>query len=350
MNKLITFSDALKLSSGKRHLLLGNGFSIDWKSDVFKYEALISQADFSSISVDAKKLFKQLNTDDFEVIIESLRRASSLADFYSTTDPKLSKRFANDAEKLKNILAKTIANNHPDQPNDIKKSEYEFCRNFLSNFSNIYTLNYDLLLYWALMHKEGGGNIKCDDGFRNSDDATAEYVVWDNGGSYSQNIHYLHGALHLFDAGPEVQKFTWTKTGIRLIDQVRSALDAGMFPLFVSEGSSNDKKTRINHSGYLNKSFRSFNQISGSLFIHGHSLADNDDHILKIIPRSNITKLFISLTSDPSSSSNSAKLLKVQEICDKRKEILDSIKPKKNSVKNELEIFYYDASTAHVWR
>ena len=39
-----------------------------------------------------------------------------------------------------------------------------------------------------------------------------------------QNIHYLHGALHLFDAGSELKKFTWVNTGRRLTEQIREAL------------------------------------------------------------------------------------------------------------------------------
>ncbi len=350
MAGLIPFEEALRLSDTRRHVLLGNGFSIDWNSSIFKYDALVDQADFSSLSVDAKELFALLNTKDFEAVIEALRRASSLASFYATSEPDLSKRFTEDAEKLKGILASTIAKNHPDQPNEISKSEYEYCRRFIANFSGIYTLNYDLLLYWALMHKEGGEDIKCDDGFRNSEDDSADYVIWDNGDSHSQNLHFLHGAIHLFDAGTELQKFTWTKTGIRLIDQVRSALDEGLFPLFVSEGSSDEKLTRINHSGYLHKAKRSFSGISGSLFIHGHSLTDNDDHIISMIPDTKINKLFISMTTDPDSPQNKGKLLKIQTLVDKRKEILSLTKQKKNAVRTELEIYFYKASTANVWR
>ena len=116
-------------------------------------------------------------------------------------------------------------------------------------------------------------------------------VVWDNGGT-SQSVHYLHGALHLFDAGNELQKFTWTKTGIKLLDQIRGALNAGLLPLFVAEGTSNDKLTKINHSGYLSRARRSFANIGGSLFIHGHSLSDNDDHIIGLIPETKVNKLF----------------------------------------------------------
>lgn len=351
MYQVISFQDALKMANSNKHLLLGNGFSIDWNKDIFRYEALVKQADFSSLSVDDKELFGLLSTSDFELVIDALKKASLLARLYFKQDQSLSKKFSEDAYKLKDILATTIAKNHPDQPRDVKDSEYKFCRNFLSNFSTIYTLNYDLLLYWVLMHdQESIVKIKCDDGFRDSEDEQAEYVVWDNGSAYSQNIHYLHGALHLFDAGTELQKFTWSKSGVRLITQIKDALDRGLFPLIVAEGTSDDKKTRVNHSGYLSKAKRSFSLIGGNLFIHGHSLADNDDHIISLIADSKVNNLFISTMSDPNSPENAKKILKVQNLIDERKELLKKVKKTKKAARTELSVFFYDASSAHVWR
>lgn len=348
---LITFQDAIKMSASEtRHVLLGNGFSIDWKKDVFKYDALMQRANFSSLKVNSTSLFELLKTKDFEIVIDALRKASMLSKLYILTDVSLSSRFAADADELKKILASTIADNHPDIPSEITSSEYTYCRNFLVNFSSIYTLNYDLLLYWVLMHDEGGLDIKHDDGFRDSDDEDADYVVWDNGNSHGQNIHYLHGALHLFDGGTELKKFTWNKTGIKLIDQIRDALSVNLFPLIVTEGTSEEKLTKINHSGYLHKAKRSFSEIGGSLFIHGHSLADNDDHIISLIPETKINKIFISTMSDLESDSNKDKLLKIQVLLDKRKDIIKQARSGRKIKRQEIEVYFYKADSAHVWR
>jgi hypothetical protein len=114
------------------------------------------------------------------------------------------------------------------------------------------TLNYDLLLYWAQMHNEEGNEPSSDDGFRKpEDDYDAAYVTWESGNSHKQNTWFLHGALHLFDAGTEIQKYTWVNTGLRLIDQIRDALKRDYFPTFVAEGTSNEKLIRIRHNDYL---------------------------------------------------------------------------------------------------
>ena len=70
-----------------------------------------------------------------------------------------------DAEGLREVLVQAIAQNHPEFPAAIADDQYRGCRVFLANFANIYTLNYDLLLYWALMHDELPPAVPCDDGF-----------------------------------------------------------------------------------------------------------------------------------------------------------------------------------------
>ena len=59
---------------------------------------------------------------------------------------------------------------------------------------------------------------------KSREDFDASYVVWEPENSHGQNIHFLHGALHIFDAGSEIQKYTWNNTGVRLIEQIRNAL------------------------------------------------------------------------------------------------------------------------------
>lgn len=44
--------------SGRRHLLLGNGFSMAWKASAFSYASLRSKADMSALSCDGDRLSK----------------------------------------------------------------------------------------------------------------------------------------------------------------------------------------------------------------------------------------------------------------------------------------------------
>ncbi len=335
--KLLTFEEALKKAEKPPHVLVGNGFSIACRADIFQYGKLFDRADFKNLDDTARAAFSALETTDFEVVMRALRQAAKLAEVYAKDHPDLAERLGRDADGLREVLASTIASSHPDRPADIKPDQYSACRTFLSNFKSIYTLNYDLLLYWALMQSEVVPQIGGDDGFRQPEGGPEDYVTWEVDRTDAQSIHYLHGALHIFDAGAEVQKYTWCNTGLALIDQIRAALAANKYPLFVAEGSANEKLERIQHSGFLNRSYRSFAKISGPLFIFGHSLAENDEHILHLIDRGKMNPLFVGLFGDPAGESNRRIIERAERFSAAR------------TSRRAATVHFFDVETAEVW-
>lgn len=207
---LMSFDDALAQSDalgGKRHVLLGNGFSIAYDPGSFSYGRLLDEADFSALSIDARSIFDAFGTADFERIIEVLRTAAIMLRVYAASDPALADRIAADADRLKDALAEVLARRHPDNVGSLDTASYEHARTFLSQFERIYTVNYDLLLYWTTM-QDMEPAVPRNDGFMESEDSPgAEYVAWHPMVKYeAQRIFYLHGALHLFDAGTEDRK------------------------------------------------------------------------------------------------------------------------------------------------
>ena len=336
---LLTFADALQDAQqyNRRHALLGNGFSIACRPNIFTYGKLFEQADFSKISPTAKNAFTALKTQDFERVIKALRDASKIVSAYGGAST-LAASLNTDADGLRELLVQTIAASHPAWPGDLTEQEYQSCRAFLANFNTVYTFNYDLLLYWAHMHTPEGEEPSSDDGFRTSqDDFDAAYVVWEPDQSHEQNTWFLHGALHVFDSGTEIQKYTWKNTGVRLIDQIRNALNKNYFPLFVSEGTSAEKYERIRHNDYLAKAYRSFSSIQGALFIYGHSLAENDDHYLRCIQRGKLSHLYVGLYGDPNYESNKFITRRANQLSNGRR------------ARNPLSVSYFDAATAEVW-
>lgn len=177
---MIQFCQALEQAkaNGKAHLLLGNGFSRACRNDIFAYNALFNRADFNNLSPNAREAFNRLGTTDFEIVMQALRQAASLAELYQSQNTELAQWFRSDADGLREVLVSAIANSHPARPADISDESYDHCRQFLSNFDRIYSLNYDLLLYWALMQKEIEPEVTFDDGFRKPDQTDAAYVVW----------------------------------------------------------------------------------------------------------------------------------------------------------------------------
>jgi hypothetical protein len=327
-----------------KHLLLGNGFSIALRPDIFTYGSLYENADFSK-APHATEVFKALKTQDFEVVIKHLQDAATVVEVYMPSAVALARSLRTDAAAIKDALVTAIAKRHPDRPHEIRAEQYAACRAFLSRFEHLFTLNYDVLLYWALMQSEVDRlQINHDDGFRHpEDDPGAPWVSWQQGNQAT--VSYLHGALHLFDAGSEITKYTWSKTDKPIVEQIRSALDEEKYPLFVSEGSSASKKARILHSGYLHKAHRSFEACCGpagnAIVIYGHSLADNDDHVLRAIVKGNARHLLVSLYGKADSSANKAIIEKAEKLVVQRG-------PTKGK-HQALSVIYYDAASAKVW-
>ena len=309
------------------------------------------------MSKELAAIFAAMGTQDFEEVIRALQHAAAIVSAYNPKLKRTMARMNSDADKLKTDLITAVAGRHPARPNDISGERYFACRKFLSNFvgenagGKIYTMNYDLLLDWALMHEEEDPSelitLNHDDGFRkDQDDYDAPYVEWHGeSAAHGQNIHYLHGALHLFDAGYQLQKFTWVNTGKALVDQANEALKKDMFAVFVAEGSSKSKLTKIQHSAYLHHNFKSFAGVcqtkskeGTALFVFGHSFAKNDTHVLNMIGYGKITHLFVSLYGAPDSQMNQSIRSNVDMIA--------ALRPKAYPA---LKVDFFDAASAKVW-
>lgn len=282
---------------------------------------------------------------DFEVIIRHLSDTAQIIEVYRPKLRKLAARLRRDAEIVKDILVQVIASRHPSRPYEISDDQYRSCRAFLRPFKSIYTLNYDVLLYWALMHNDLGDDaINHDDGFRHPiDNEDAPYVSWQQ--ASSATVSYLHGALHLFDRGTEITKYTWSKTDLPIVEQVRDALDDDKFPVFVAEGTSDFKVERILHNAYLHKALRSFESSvktgTGALVVFGHSLAPNDGHVLRCISAGGVSDLLVGLYGDPRSPDNRQAVGRALSLSRQRDRIRGDRFP--------LKITFYDAASAHVW-
>lgn len=348
---VLSFDDAIFEAGerpGNRHILLGNGFSIACRPDLFTYGRLFDEANFDTLSLDAEDLFAISGTSDFERAIEALRVSAQVLKLYPGVDEGLRATIDSDAEAVRAALAEVLASKHPENVGLIEDAEYVSARAFLAQFNgSIYTVNYDLLLYWTLL-QDLEPEISNDDGFRTDpEDPEAEWVIWDGYAGHGQHVYYLHGGLHLYDAGSTLKKITWVRTGVPLVDQIRTALEQNVYPLVVTEGSSEEKLVRIEHSPYLHKGLKSLQNNQGTLFIHGHSLAENDEHVLARIERSKVEYAYIGLHGDPDSETNRAIQHRAGLMVERRHA---NETGKQERWRKQLEVKFYDAGSAAVWR
>lgn len=331
MPNILTFKQAISKSKTdgeqkERHLLLGNGFSRACRPDIFEYGRLYEQADIDSIP-RGKRAFELLATADFERVIKALRDFSRLAPIYGHSELEPTE----DATAVRELLLDSITNSHPARPSDIADDEYRCARKFLSHFEKKFTLNYDLLLYWTLMHTEIPPEIPFADGFRPA--RTGDPVgTWSMERQAEMTFFHLHGAMYLFEKGLNTCKRQYSGE-LALVDQVKSAIERDEFPLFVCEGTTEEKQAHIRRSPYLRSALDAFGQLRGSLFVYGHSLRSEDQHILDQICASRVQKLFISLHGDSDSKDNVTLRANAVSLADRARCDLD----------------FFTTDTAHIW-
>jgi len=295
---MISFNDAMATveEGDKPSILLGNGFSRAWRNDIFNYANLLDVADFKDRETEIRNLFSLLDTYDFEAVMRSLVAAKTVLDAYGG-NRDLVEQIERDQQFLKDALIIAISKTHPDRPTEVSQAQFTAARTFLSRYDQIFTVNYDLLFYWARnMDDLPPRNYSTDDGFRKG-------CKWKGHGT-GQEAHFLHGGLHIFDSGTNIEKHSSDEIGTGIVDLVRDNLKREKFPLFVSEPTSAKKKHRIEHNPYLDFCFRSLRQVTGTFFIQGHSMDENDKHIFDQLKQSHVNKFFVSIFGEEDSDGN----------------------------------------------
>ncbi len=328
--KCLTFEEALKQGSpsqGKPTLLLGNGFSIAYDRNIFSYRALFTSVDWSK-APKVERVFDVLKTVDFEVAIRNLEIAAEVADIYEWGNGT-SEILRHDADFLKDALIQAIQSTHPAHIFEVDKDRIKTTALFLRNFGRLFTVNYDLLLYWAFVQSGKGLSNLFTDGFKQGDNGL-EWADFPN-----QGVLYLHGALHLFQDNGRLEKIKYFEgEGGRLIQQIASRIADGHAPLFVCEGYNQQKLVHIQSSRYLRFCFNTLSNTQDPLFIYGLSLGESDEHILNAISRSQVNQLFISLYGDPNNSHNQQIQAKAHDMQRER---------------SSLKVDFYSADSAELW-
>lgn len=288
---LETFDDVAEAIATKKrpfHLLLGNGFSMAYDSEIFSYNALydfVERLDDDLLS----RLFEVVGTKDFEAVMRQLDTFGALLGAFGSDDDLL-RRVEGATASLKKSLLDAIKELHPEHVFKVPQEKSDACGRFLRPFlesgGHIFTTNYDLLLYWVLMRNEV---VQAVDGFgRDRETPDDEYVDpeeveyselrW---GRHRDNqvIHYLHGALPLFDTGIEIVKEEYN-TAHYLLENIGQRIADDEYPIFVTAGDGRDKLQHILHNRYLTHCWDTFCSTEGSLVSFGFNFGENDRHIV----------------------------------------------------------------------
>jgi hypothetical protein len=78
-----------------------------------------------------------------------------------------------------------------------------------------------------------------------------------------------------------------------------------------------------------------------AIVIYGHSLAENDEHVLRCIAKGNAARLLVSIYGDPNSPENKIVVQNAEKIVQQRG-------PTRGK-HQALDVTFYDAASAKVW-
>lgn len=269
-----------------KNLLLGNGFSINvWHR--FGYGTLFEVAQREDIgnrlNPQSLALFDHVGSFNFEDVLRILYHAKIV-------DEQLGCPQKNNILELyqgvKNALAAAVNFSHI-PPSLAKVVKINEC---FRNYKNIFTTNYDLIPYWAIME---------------SDTWRFKDYFWGGGGCFDSSdtsvpadrtkLHFLHGAIHLVEL-PDGRTKKLAANGLNRLSELFDLNHPEQFPLFVTEGSFRWKLSRIKRNDYLRFCYEKLARSDNGLVVIGHSLhKDYDQHIIDAILESGSGKVAISV-------------------------------------------------------
>ncbi|SFI92938.1 protein of unknown function [Pseudomonas guineae] len=274
----------LNSSIGFPELLIGNGASLAvWRK--FAYLSLFDEAQTTQnrpLSPTELSVFRALDTSNFEQVLSALKNSIRVnaALTINSSSPR-HRYFA-----IKEALIHAVRSVHIPW-SQMQASSLMHINSALSQYQTVYSGNYDLLNYWAVMQAPDAFEPL----FRGPDS------TFDLGNNARQSsatrMLYLHGGMHL------VKNIDGST---RMLNSSESTLLAsfainqlGDIPLFVNEGSSADKLKAIRSSDYLSFCYSQLSQPKETLCIFGHNLAAQDQHLVKALLQAGMKTLAISI-------------------------------------------------------
>ncbi|PLC52877.1 DUF4917 domain-containing protein [Pollutimonas nitritireducens] len=275
-------------------VLLGNGASIA-VSRSFTYESLLGHAiERNLLPDDARQLFRFFRTEDFELILRIVWQATNVNRSLQIPDARTYDAYV----RVRECLIQTVRDIHPeyDQVRDRLPSIYEF----LKGFRTVISLNYDLVVYWAMAYgfdryrQHSFKDCFVQNGVFSSDWPRFREPIY--GERSTTLVFYPHGSLVLCRNMVE-QEFKIHTRDAGLLENILQYWQAeSVVPLFVSEGTWEQKVTSIQNSFYLSTVYREvLASRRDTLVIYGWGFGAQDIHLLQRMQGSGIRRVAVAV-------------------------------------------------------
>ncbi len=277
-------------------ILLGNGASIAISQN-FSYGSIKEKAkEIEAFSENASQVFKFFGTPDFELVLRMLWHATNVNQALDVAEDATSAAY----REVRDSLIRSVQAIHP-EPQGLQQSTHR-AANFLSRFKHVVSLNYDLTAYWAMLlgndEQDGHAFKDCFVAGGAFDDDWRKFStpIPERGEERCTTVFYPHGNLALCRDQVDGEYKIKTARNKTLLDTVLDAWQSENYvPLFVSEGTSEQKRRAIGSSDYLSTVYRSvLPSLSNSLTVYGWGFGEHDVHLLKQLGKSDIRRIAVS--------------------------------------------------------
>lgn len=277
----------------KDGLLLGNGASMAVHKE-FNYGSLFEAAqERGHLTPQVAAIFDAFKVNDFELVLRSLWQAK-------VVNEKLGERVTKVVEayhEVRTALIATVRDVHISHEDALPHLEPIYT--FMHQFKTVVSLNYDLLVYWALMQSHGELGIWIKDCFGKggafADDWEARREPYYADGTTL--VFYPHGNLVLARNFDQSERKITTKGFQDLLGQILAEWEnEEAVPLFVCDGTSDHKVKSIAGSSYLQTVYREvLPKMGQSLTIYGWAIADQEEHILQKLKQARPHRIAVSV-------------------------------------------------------
>ena len=271
-------------------LIIDNGASIAIHKD-FNYPNLWGEAvKRNRISIELQDLADRLETGkNFEALLSPLLLAETINDTFKVKGKSI---ITKSYDKHRRALIDTVRDIHCCHGN--VKQYLPRAADFLKHFQTVFSLNYDLLIYWAIMRGKNHKVVKdCFDNGSFTDD-------WEDWRRNNRTlVFYPHGGLQFARWSDDTEtKLDTTTSADNLLEHVlKTWRQKSVEPLVVAEGGSKQKMRSIKRSNYLSTVYRDILPNCGpTLVIYGWSINKKlDGHLLRQIQKGGYKKVAVAV-------------------------------------------------------
>lgn len=275
----------------KGGLILGNGASIAFDAERFSYSSILAEARrLGHITPALDSVFRLLDTSDFERVLQGLWQAKYINDALSVRNQRLIGAY-NDVQ---HALIETIRHIHENVPHNSVIGLLDKAADFLSQFRIVLSLNYDVMVYWGMMKGLDRLPNHFADCFVNQ---KFQYDWSSFQNRYRTLVFYPHGNLIIGRDINGVEYKIYADDISNLIDTIiQKWTEEELAPVFVSEGTFEQKKITIDRSPYLSTVFNEvIPKIGEKAVIYGWDMSEQDNHLIEAIKRSSARRFAISV-------------------------------------------------------